>query len=162
MIKLDDRDIKILAVLQVEGRISKTALADRVNLSATACWERLKRLESSGLVEGYGARLSLSALGPYSVIFMQAEIANHSAEDFNKFECAVDRMPEIVECWAVAGGVDYFLKFVCEGVDTYQRLVDEMLQSDIGLHRYFTYVVTKPIKCMPSPSLAALAKKPNR
>jgi len=158
MIKLDDRDLKILAVLQQDGRIAKTELAARVNLSPTACWERLRRLEQNGVIEGYSARLSLSKLGSPTLIFMQAEIASHRAEDFLHFEQAVEKIDDIVECWAVGGGIDYFLKFVCKTVDSYQRLVDSMLQADIGLKRYYTYVVTKPVKCSPTPPLAVISE----
>ena len=77
---------------------------------------------------------------------MQVELASHRAEDFDRFEKAVMEMDEVFECWAVGGGVDYFLKLVCSGVDAYQRKVDEMLAADIGLRRYYTYVVTKPVK----------------
>jgi len=146
MIKLDDRDLKILGVLQQDGRIPKNQLAAQVNLSPTACWERLKRLEELGVIEGYGARLSLAKLGSSATIFMQVELASHRAEDFERFEKAVMEMDEVFECWAVGGGIDYFLKLVCKGVDAYQRKVDEMLEADIGLRRYYTYVVTKPVK----------------
>ena len=156
MIKLDDRDLKILAVLQAEGRITKTELATRVNLSPTPCWERLKRLEDAGVIEGYGARVSLTALGPLTIVFMEAELASHRAEDFGKFEQAVEDIPEIVECWAVGGGIDYLLKFACRDVDAYQRLVDRMLTDDIGLRRYFTYIVTKPVKAAPAPPFEVL------
>lgn len=156
MIKLDDRDLKILSVLQTEGRITKTELAVRVNLSPTPCWERLKKLENAGVIEGYGARISAKILGPQSFVFMQAEIASHRAEDFERFERAVGNVPEIIECWAVGGGIDYILKFFCKDVDSYQRLVDDMLQADIGLRRYYTYVVTKPVKSSPGLPLAAL------
>ena len=153
MIKLDDRDLKILKTLQVEGRITKAALAERIALSPTPCWERLKRLEAEGIIEGYGARISLGSFGPQSVFFMQAELESHKAEDFRKFEDAVQHIDEIVECWAVGGGIDYFLKITSSDVDSYQRLVDKMLNSDIGLRRYYTYVVTKPVKIAPFPPI---------
>jgi len=156
--RLDDRDLKILSVLQSEGRITKTELAARVNLSPTPCWERLKKLEDAGVITGYSAQVSLTMLGPLSIIFMEAEISSHRAEDFVRFESAVETIPEIVECWAVGGGIDYMLKFTCNNVDAYQKRVDEMLQSDIGLNRYFTYVVTKPVKCLPTPPLAIFTK----
>ena len=76
-IKLDDRDIKMLAILQAEGRISKAALAERVNLSPTPCWERLNRLEASGIIEGYGARIAEDVYGPMTHLFVMIEIENH-------------------------------------------------------------------------------------
>ncbi|WP_169569328.1 winged helix-turn-helix transcriptional regulator [Sneathiella limimaris] len=153
MLKLDDRDLKILSILQREGRITKAALAEKIALSPTPCWERLKRLEKEGIIEGYGAFVKMNAFGPLSVIFMQAELDSHKAEDFEIFEEAVQQIPEIVECWAVGGGVDYFLKIATKDVDTYQRLVDRMLNDKIGLRRYYTYVVTKPVKISPFPPI---------
>ena len=143
---LDDRDLKILAILQKEGRITKAALAERVNLSPTPCWERLKRLEEAGIIEGYSARISLKAFGPMAVMFMEAELDSHKARDFDRFERAVREIDAITECWAVGGGIDYLLKVVTRDVDAYQRLVDRLLTADIGLKRYYTYVVTKRVK----------------
>lgn len=145
-IKLDERDLEILAILQKEGRITSAALAARVNLSPTPTWERVKRLEKAGIIEGYGARVALSAFGPATVVFMEAELDSHRTADFERFEAAVQDMPEIVECWAVGGGIDYLIKVVARDVDAYQRLVDRLLTADIGLRRYYTYVVTKPVK----------------
>jgi Lrp/AsnC family transcriptional regulator of ectoine degradation len=145
-LQIDDRDLKILAILQKEGRITKAALAERVNLSPTPCWERLKRLEEGGIIEGYSARIALKAFGPMAVMFMEAELDSHKAQDFDRFERAVREIDAITECWAVGGGIDYLLKVVTRDVDAYQRLVDRMLGADIGLKRYYTYVVTKRVK----------------
>ena len=145
-LQLDDRDLKILAILQKEGRITKAALAERVNLSPTPCWERLKRLEKAGIIEGYSARIALKAFGPMAVMFMEAELDSHKAQDFDRFERAVREIDAITECWAVGGGIDYLLKVVTRDVDAYQRLVDRLLTADVGLKRYYTYVVTKRVK----------------
>lgn len=145
-IRLDERDLKILAILQTDGRITKAALAERVNLSPTPCWQRLKRLEKAGIIEGYGAKIALNAFGAVAVIFMEAELDSHRAGDFERFERAVGEIDEIAECWAVGGGIDYLLKIVTRDVDAYQRLVDRLLNADIGLKRYYTYVVTKRVK----------------
>jgi Lrp/AsnC family transcriptional regulator of ectoine degradation len=150
-LKLDARDIKILAILQVEGRISKAALAERVNLSATPCWERLRRLEDAGIIESYGANLSLKALGPTTIVFVEIEIESHRSEDFTRFEKAIRGIPEIVECWAVGGGIDYFLKVIVRHLSDYQKLIEDMLGAEIGIKRYYSYVVTMPIKHGPVP-----------
>ncbi len=146
MLKLDSRDIKILSILQREGRITKTALAEKVNLSPTPCWERLKRLEKAGLIEGYGARLSAEFFGKHTLVFMEAELSSHRSRDFAQFEAAVRQIDEVQSCWAVAGGIDYLIKIVVAGIDDYQQLVDKMLHAEIGLKRYYTYVVTRRIK----------------
>ncbi|MCR4267980.1 Lrp/AsnC family transcriptional regulator [Nitratireductor sp. ZSWI3] len=146
MLKLDDRDIKILAILQKEGRISKAALAERVNLTPAPCWERLKRLEKAGVIIGYRAEVALSRIAPSIAVFMAAELEGHRAEDFQRFERSVQTIDEIVGCWAVGGGFDYFLQIVTRDIDSYQRLVDRLLEARVGLARYFTYIVTKPVK----------------
>ncbi|MGN6551917.1 MAG: Lrp/AsnC family transcriptional regulator [Pararhizobium sp.] len=145
-IKLDERDLEILAILQKEGRITSAALAQRVNLSPTPTWERVKRLEKAGIIEGYGARIAAGVFGASTVVFMEAELESHRTADFARFEAAVQEVPEIVECWAVGGGIDYLIKVAARDVDAYQRLVDRLLTAEIGLKRYYTYVVTKPVK----------------
>lgn len=144
-LKLDERDLRILAILQREGRITKTELADRVNLSPTPCWSRLKRLEKIGLIEGYRAKIALKRFG-LTMVFMEAELESHRATDFAQFEAAMRQTAEVTGCWSVGGGIDYLIQIMVRDVDSYQRLVDRLLDSGIGLKRYYTYVVTKAIK----------------
>lgn len=146
MIRLDQRDIQILGILQQEGRITKAALAERINLSKTPCWDRLKRLEKAGVIESYGARVSPKVLDAFTFVIMQAELESHQARDFDKFEQAIQAMDAVLDCWSVGGGVDYFLRIATKSVNDYQRLVDHMLRQQIGLKRYYTYIVTKQIK----------------
>lgn len=146
MFKLDDRDIKILAILQKEGRIAKAALAGRVNLTPAPCWERLRRLEKAGIITGYRAEVALSRIAPFVTVFMAAELEGHRAEDFQRFERQVQKIDEITGCWAVGGGFDYILQILARDIDAYQRLVDQLLDARLGLARYFTYIVTKPVK----------------
>jgi Lrp/AsnC family transcriptional regulator, regulator of ectoine-degradation genes len=149
--RLDARDIRILSILQREGRISKTALAERVNLSSTPCWERLRRLEQAGIIESYGAQISLKAFGPVTIVFVEVSIENHRREDFERFENAIAQVPEIVECWALGGGIDYLCKVVVRNLADYQELIEGLLVQQIGIQRYFTYVVTAPVKNEPIP-----------
>lgn len=154
--RLDERDIAILSILSVEGRISKTELARRVNLSATPCWERLRRLEESGLIRGYRAEVALERLGPQVTVFVLCELDSHKAESFDAFERAVRRYDEVTAAWALGGGFDYLLQAVTADIAAYQTLIDAMLAARIGLKRYFTYVVVKSIKDAPPP-IALLA-----
>lgn len=151
MLKLDDRDLKILSILGREGRISKAELARRVNLSAAPAWERLKRLEDAGIITGYHASVALKKIAPHVTVFMAAELESHRAQDFQAFERALAPLDEIVACWAVGGGFDYILQVVTRDIDSYQRLVDHLLEARLGLARYFTYVVTKPVKTSAPP-----------
>lgn len=154
--RLDDRDIAILRVLSTEGRITKAALAERIGLSPTPAWERLRKLEEAGLIEGYRAEIALRKLGPHVTVFMAAELADHTGPSFRAFEAAVKRYDEVVACWALGGGFDYLLQIVTRDIDAYQRLIDAMLDARIGLARYFTYIVTKPVKAPAAPPFEAL------
>lgn len=154
--KLDTIDLRILATLQREGRITKLALAERVGLSPSPCWERLRRLEAAGIVTGYHARIAHRLLGPTTIAFAEITLASHRQADFDRFETAVSAIPEIVECWAVGGGLDYLLKVITTDIDAYQRLIDGLLAADVGIDRYFTYIVTKPVKEEPGPPVERL------
>jgi len=151
--RLDARDLEILRVLADEGRITKADLAARVGLSASPCWERLRRLEEAGLIEGYHARISLKKLGSHVTVFVAVELADHTPAKFRAFEDSVQSYGEVTACWALGGGFDYLMQIVTRDIDAYQRLIDEMLEARIGLARYFTYIVTKPVK---SPRLPPL------
>lgn len=146
MMRLDERDIQILSILQREGRIAKTELARRVNLSPTPCWERLKRLEKVGLIEGFGAFLSAELLNDITMVIMEVELDSHQQYDFDRFENAIQHRSEVMECWAVGGGIDYFLKIATASVNDYQSFVDDLLNAQLALKRYYTYIVTKQVK----------------
>jgi Lrp/AsnC family transcriptional regulator, regulator of ectoine-degradation genes len=146
MIRLDERDIQILSILQRNGRITKTELARRVNLSPTPCWERLQRLEKVGLIEGYCANLASDLVKDITFIIMEVELESHKQQDFDRFEQAVQARTEVLDCWAVGGGIDYFLKIATASVNDYQRFVDDLLNAQLGLKRYYTYIVTKQVK----------------
>ncbi|MEJ8474406.1 Lrp/AsnC family transcriptional regulator [Roseibium algae] len=155
-LKLDDRDIKILATLSREGRMSKADLAKQVSLSATPCWERLRRLEKAGIISGYRADIELRLVAPHVAVFVMAELENHRAETFQIFEKAIESYDEITSCWALGGGFDYLLNVVTKDIDSYQRLIDDLLARHVGLARYFTYIVTKPVKTSPVPPFDVL------
>jgi Lrp/AsnC family transcriptional regulator of ectoine degradation len=144
--KLDAIDLRILDAIQRDGRITKLALAEKVGLSPTPCWLRLRKLEKAGIISGYHARLSLRRLASVASVMVELTLANHRQSDFERFERAIAVIPEIVACWSVGGGVDYILKIMTPNIDAYQRLIDGLLNRDLGIERYFTYIVTKTVK----------------
>ena len=144
--KLDAIDLRILEAVQRDGRITKVALADAVGLSPTPCWIRLRKLEKAGIVSGYHARIAVRRVAPVASVLMEVTLGNHRQADFDRFERAVVTTPEIVACWSVGGGVDYILKIMAADIDAYQRLIDGLLDREIGIARYFTYIVTKTVK----------------
>lgn len=149
MVPVDERDLAILSVLARHGRITKAELAERAGLGTTACADRLIRLEREGVISGYRAQIDLKMLMPYLQVFVTVELTNHNAAGFQIFEGAVANEPEIVQCWALGGGLDYLLQIICRDVDSYQRFMDHLLDRRIGLKRYFTYIVTKSVKEAP-------------
>jgi len=150
MTRLDAIDLKILATLQSQGRITKAALASAVNLSPTPCWERLKRLEQSGLIHGYRAEIDLDKLGAVATILVEIVLKQHRYEDFQRFETAIRQVDEVVACYATGGGIDYLLEVTAPDIDGYQRLIDRLLLAEIGIDRYFTYIVTRVVKARAS------------
>ena len=156
--RLDPIDLKILATLQTEGRITKLALAERINLSPTPCWTRLKRLEKAGFIKAYRAEIDLAKLGRSTTVLVEITLKQHRLENFEAFERAVRQVPEIVDCYATGGGIDYLLKVVARDIDAYQRLIDELLSAGIGVDRYFTYVVTRTVKTSAQPPVGLIAE----
>jgi Lrp/AsnC family transcriptional regulator, regulator of ectoine-degradation genes len=144
--RLDTIDLRILEVIQNDGRITKLALAETVGLSPTPCWVRLRKLEKAGIVSGYHARVALRAIAPIATVLMEVTLGSHRQADFDRFERAARDIPEIVACWSVGGGVDYVLKVLARDIDAYQRMVDALLGREIGIDRYFTYIVTRTVK----------------
>jgi Lrp/AsnC family transcriptional regulator, regulator of ectoine-degradation genes len=146
MLSLDKRDIEILKILSSEARISKVDLANRINLSPSPCWERLRRLEKAGIIVAYRAEISLRSVLPHVTFFVTIELERHRSEYFQSFERAVKGLDEVVSCWALGGGFDYLMHIVTRDVDSYQRLIDGLLEQKLGVTRYYTYLVTKPVK----------------
>lgn len=144
--KLDAIDLRILDAIQRDGRITKLALAEKAGLSPTPCWMRLRKLEKAGIISGYHAHVALRRVAPVASVMVELTLANHRQADFDRFERAVRDIPEIVCCWSVGGGVDYILKIVAADIDAYQRLIDLLLDRELGIARYFTYIVTKTVK----------------
>ena len=160
-IKLDATDLKILDAIQRDGRITKLRLAEEVGLSPTPCWMRLRRLEKAGVVSGYHAAIDMRSVAPVAIVLMEVTLRSHRQADFERFERVVRDCEEIVTCWSVGGGVDYLLKVMARDIDAYQRVVDGLLEREIGIDRYFTYIVTKTVKdetAVPIANLLPLSK----
>jgi DNA-binding Lrp family transcriptional regulator len=141
--KLDRIDLRILSQLQKKGRITNVELADAVGLSPSPCLIRVKRLEKAGYIVGYGAHIQLQKLGDVQIVFTEVTLADHRREDFAKFEAAIRPVDEIVECHLASGGYDYLLKFVTRSVSHYQSIIEGLLERDIGIEKYFSYVIIK-------------------
>lgn len=142
-VKLDRIDINILAQLQRNGRITNINLANAVSLSPSPCLQRVKRLEDAGYITSYNASIDLAKLGETIKVFTEVTLNDHHREDFAKFEAAIRTIDEIIECHLISGGYDYLLKFITRGVAHYQSVIEDILERDIGVAKYFSYIVIK-------------------
>jgi DNA-binding Lrp family transcriptional regulator len=143
--KLDRIDLRILSHLQKHGRVTNVELADAVGLSASPCLVRVRRLETAGYISGYGAHIQMHKLGDVQMIFTEVTLSDHRASDFARFEAAIRKVDEIIECHLVSGGYDYMLKFVTGNVARYQEIIERLLDLSIGIEKYFSYVVIKTV-----------------
>jgi DNA-binding Lrp family transcriptional regulator len=141
--KLDRIDLRILAHLQKNGRITNVELSNAVCLSPSPCLVRVKRLEQAGYITSYSAQIDLAKLGDVLTVFTEVTLSDHHAEDFSRFEKSIRQVDEIIECHLVSGGYDYLLKFVARGVNHYQSLMEGLLERNIGIEKYFSYIVIK-------------------
>lgn len=143
--KLDKMDINILAQLQQNARISNVDLAEAVGLSPSPCLARVKRLEKAGLITSFNARLNLAKLTEHLTVFTEVTLKDHRREDFIKFEVEIRRYDALQECHMVSGGYDYLLKFITKSVASYQEMMENILDRNIGVEKYFSYIVIKTI-----------------
>ena len=141
--KLDRIDLKILAELQSNGRITNVELAELVNLSPSPCLMRIKKLQQAGYITGYSAQINGAKLGETLTVFTEVTLKNHRQTDFARFQQAVEKIDSCMECHLVSGGYDYLLKFVTAGISDYQNIMEALIDHDVGIDKYFSFVVIK-------------------
>jgi DNA-binding Lrp family transcriptional regulator len=141
--KLDRIDLRILSHLQKNGRITNVELSNAVSLSPSPCLVRVKRLEQAGYITSYSAQIDLAKLGDTLTVFTEVTLSDHHIDDFSRFEKAIRQVDEVIECHLVSGGYDYLLKFMVRGVNHYQTLIEGLLERNIGIEKYFSFIVIK-------------------
>jgi DNA-binding Lrp family transcriptional regulator len=150
--RLDRIDLKILAALQADARMTNQALADAVGLSPSPCLQRVKRLEGRGILKGYLARVTLDGIAHSVTVIAAVSLESHARDQFDRFEAAAAAISELVEAYKVSGPFDYFLRFVCADVQTYERISDELLRDGPQGMKVSSHVVlqeTKPFAGFP-------------
>ena len=143
---LDAIDIRILCAVQHHGKISKFKLAELVNLSPTPCRVRLDKLKKSGIILGYQADIDIDRLIDLTKVIVTVSLKTHKKSDFERFESYIGDIDEIVECYATGGGTDYVMTIVSRNLTDFQCLIEQLLKEEIGIDRYFIYIVTKQVK----------------
>ena len=142
----DPTDLRILEEIQKDGRISVVELSRRVHLTKTPCAERLRRLEKTGVICGYFAKLNPMVVNAGHIVMVQVQMKSTTADDLEAFNRAVVRIPEIQSCHMVAGGYDYLLKVRSKDIDAYRRILGEVVSKLPGVLQTHTYVVMETVK----------------
>ncbi len=143
---LDRLDLRILAILQADGRITNQALAEQVALSPSACLARVRRLEADGLILGYHARLDIERIRPTVTIYGEVTLKSHRPADLAAFEAVLSEIPEVVEAAQVSGPFDYLIKVVTHDVRAWGALADRLLQEGLGDDKIASHILMKDAK----------------
>ncbi len=142
----DRIDLRILDLLQTDGRISNLRLAETVGLSPTAVLARTQRLQSTGFITGFEARLDPAKLGRGMLVFVEVMLDRTTHGVFDAFKAAVQAHPEIMECHLVAGGFDYLLKLRVADMAAYREFAGRALWQLPGVRETRTYAVMEEVK----------------
>lgn len=159
MISIDAADRVILQALQEDGRITNLDLAERVNLSPSACLRRVRLLERAGVIEGYSMLVNADALGLGGNVFAEITLDSQKRTDLDEFETAVRAVPEVMECYLVTGDYDYLLRVVARDTADYERIHHEQLTRLPGVARVKTSISLRTVAKKTALPLAASAAR---
>lgn len=126
-LQLDATDLRLLAILQEDGRISNADLAERAHLTPSTCHRRLQRLERGGVIRGYTALLEPRAVGRMTIVFVEITLIRQATGTLDDFERAVAQIPDVLECYLTAGKADYLLKIAAADAEDFARIHREHL-----------------------------------
>jgi DNA-binding Lrp family transcriptional regulator len=149
---LDRTDRRLLAALQDDARLTVAELAERVPLSTSPCWRRVRRLEQAGYIEGYHAHLSAAKLGYGITAFVSVVMGSHTQDVARAFEAAVQEIPQVVACHNVSGEYDFLLEVVATDLAAYGEFARNVLQGLPGvreLHSSFSLMSIKARRRLP-------------
>ena len=143
---LDRTDLKILDALQTDGRLTNAELAERVGLSLSPCWRRLKRLEESGVITGYQALLNRKALGLGVTAFVRVDIERHTPAMERRFEESIADLDEIVSCHVISGEGAFMLVVMSESLESFSKFALDTLMALPGVKDTCTSFSLKEVK----------------
>lgn len=139
-------DRKILSALHANARLTNNELAERVGLSPSPCWNRVKRLEANGTIERYAAVLNQAALGLNDIVFIEITLQQHDEGVLQQFGGELARIPEVLEAHLVTGDYDYLVKVAVAGTADYERFLRERLYRIKGIRHSRTTFSLRALK----------------
>lgn len=143
---LDEVDVKLLSLLQEDGRITNADLAKSVGLSPPSVLQRVRALEKAGLIRGYHALLDADRLGLRITVFAMITLALHQEQPIERFRRSVMEIEEILECYHISGEFDFLMKIVVKDIKAYEQLVREKLSKIKGIGQIRSSFVLAPTK----------------
>ena len=145
--ELDRADLRLLELLQQDGRATMQALSEAVHLSARATLNRVRRLESRGVLEGYRALIKRNALGEHISVFAEIGLKDQRQAAVQRFERRMAEAHEVVACWVVSGRYDYLVRVSCPTLDDYHRLINAWLDEPaLGVEKIVSNIELQTIK----------------
>lgn len=141
--KVDPIDLRIMAELEKNGRMTNSLLAERVGLSPSPCLTRVERLEQAGYITGYRARVNVGAIAELVTVFAEITLQDRRMATVSRFEQRLRTIDELCECARVSGDCDYILKFVARSVTHYCEIIRKIVEESGLVDRYFTYFVVR-------------------
>jgi DNA-binding Lrp family transcriptional regulator len=142
---LDGIDRRIIETLQADGRLSNSDLAEKVGLSASPCWRRVKALEEAGIIKGYVALVDAKTVGLPVSVFMSVSLTTQVQSALQRFEKAVRQRPEVMECYLMTGDSDYLLRVVVPDLEAYERFVMDFTRI-AGIGSIRSSFALRPVK----------------
>ncbi len=143
---LETKDQHLLAALQRDSRLTMQELADKVGMSTSACWRRVKALESDGIISRYAVIVDAKKAGFGLSSMVHVSLARHEQKHVDHFVREVSRHPEVLECFATSGEADFHLRVVVEDIDAYNVFLDNFIFKLPGVSQVRSNIVLKEIK----------------
>jgi Lrp/AsnC family transcriptional regulator of ectoine degradation len=144
--RVDNIDLNILAALFNDARMSKVEMSSRVGISAGRCYERMRRLERSGIVRGYHCDIDIARVTSCLQFLVQIKLLNDTASRTKQFEKAVLKAPEIISCHSVLGQIDYIAVVIASSIERYQAIMEELRVQSSDDFEFVTFPISKTIK----------------
>ena len=143
---VDKFDLAILAVLQNDARASLQDISKRVGLSSTPCWNRIRKMEADGVIQGYTVRLNAAAIGLTETVIVQVTLESHTDETLYEFGRILEQIPEVLEAYLVSGDYDYYIRIAVKDTRDYERLLRERLYRIPGIRHSKSSFVLRTLK----------------
>lgn len=144
---LDRADLKLLELLQQDGRATVQALSEAIHLSARATLNRVRKLEAEGMIEGYRALVSRAALGGQICVFAEIALKDQRQSAVQRFEKRMATAPEVVACYVISGRYDYLVRLACPDLNHYHALITAWLDDPaLGVEKIVTNIELATIK----------------